>query len=39
MSSQIDHLLYETRRFAPAEEFAAAAVGHPRAVRVCVRGP
>ena len=27
MSSQIDHLLNETRRFAPSAEFAANAVG------------
>ncbi|MDJ1114873.1 acetate--CoA ligase [Microbacterium dauci] len=27
MSSQIDHLLTETRRFAPSAEFAAAAIG------------
>ncbi len=27
MSSQIDHLLNETRRFAPSEDFARAAVG------------
>ncbi|MFG6403632.1 acetate--CoA ligase [Microbacterium sp. P04] len=27
MSSQIDHLLSETRRFAPSDDFAAAAVG------------
>lgn len=29
MSSQIDHLLDETRRFPPSEEFAASAVAQP----------
>ncbi|MGO2520749.1 MAG: acetate--CoA ligase [Microbacterium sp.] len=29
MSSQIDHLLDETRRFPPSDEFAAAAVAQP----------
>ncbi|GAB3633929.1 acetate--CoA ligase [Microbacterium shaanxiense] len=29
MSSQIDHLLDETRRFPPSEDFAAAAVAQP----------
>ena len=34
MSSQIDHLLNETRRFAPSDDFAAAGDRDPGAVRV-----
>ena len=33
MSSQIDHLLTETRRFSPSSEFAVGGGGNPGTVR------